>query len=256
MEQMIRAAASLGANVIHFPEGALSGYAGVQLQTWEGFDWLALRRESENLVARAKQHGVWILFGSAHRLMGDHLPHNSVYAVSPQGEIVERYDKLFCTRQDLEFYTPGNHLSVFEIEGLRCGILVCHDSRYPELYRRYYLEGVRCIFQSFYNASKNGRTIHTDIMRPTMQAHAATNYFWISVSNASGFYQSWPSVFVVPDGRIAKALRQHRAGMMINVIDTKEEFLDKCDFRDLAVRGCLNSGKSVDEPRSQRRNSF
>jgi predicted amidohydrolase len=256
MAEMIETAANSGADVIHFPEAALSGYAGVDFQSWKGFGWPALRQESENLVALARQYHVWILFGSAHRLTMDHLPHNSIYAVNPRGEIVERYDKLFCTPRDLELYTPGDHLAVLEIEGLRCGILICHDSRYPELYRRYYLEGVRCIFQSFYNARAKGRTIHTAIMRPTMQAHAATNHFWISVSNASGFYQSWPSVFIVPDGRIVQSLRQHRPGMMSNTIDAEEAFVDKCDFRDLAIRGCLHSGTHVDDPRSERRNSL
>ncbi len=32
-----------GADVIHFPEAALSGYAGVDLESYEGFDWDLLR---------------------------------------------------------------------------------------------------------------------------------------------------------------------------------------------------------------------
>lgn len=98
IEPMIRSAAEQGAHVVHFPEGALSGYAGKQFCTWDGFDWAALRRESEKLLALAREHRLWLLFGSAHPLTAPHLPHNSVYVVNPAGEIVERYDKLFCSR--------------------------------------------------------------------------------------------------------------------------------------------------------------
>jgi predicted amidohydrolase len=163
---------------------------------------------------------------------------------------------LFCTKQDLNFYTPGDHFSVFEIEGIKCGVLICHDVRYPELYRRYYTLGARCLFHSFYNATAQGRTIHTVIIRPTLQARAATNHFWISVSNASGYYQGWPSVFIVPDGTIVGSLRQHRTGMMLNCVDTEEEFVDKCSFRDLAVQGILHSGTAVDDHRSRQRDSL
>ncbi len=256
MGQMIRLAAEQGARVVHLSEGALSGHAGVQFQTWDGFDWAALRRESEQLLALAREHRAWLLFGSAHPLTVPHLPHNSVYVVSPAGEIVERYDKLFCTRQDLLFYTPGDHFSVFELAGIRCGVLICHDSRYPELYRHYCGLGVRCIFQSFYNASAQGPTIHTAIIRPTLQAHAACNHFWISASNASNPYQTWPSVFIVPDGRIVRSLRRHRAGITIHAVDTAAEFVDKCDFRELAMSGQWHSGTAVNDPRSRQRDSL
>jgi deaminated glutathione amidase len=256
MERMIRSAVEQGADVVHLPEGALSGYAGVQFQTWVGFDWATLRRETEKLLSLGRECHTWLLFGSAHPLTTPHLPHNSVYVVSPAGEIVERYDKLFCTRQDLSFYTPGDHLCLFELQGVRCGVLICHDSRYPELYRRYYGHGVRCIFQSFYNASAQGPTIHTAIIRPTLQAHAACNHLWISVSNASNHYQTWPSVLIVPDGRIVGSLRRHRAGMMVHAVDTAAEFVDKCDFREVAVSGGWHSGTSVDDPRSRQRDSL
>jgi predicted amidohydrolase len=256
MQRMIAAAAEQGANVVHFPEAALSGYAGAHFQSWDGFDWDVLLAESDRMRNLARQHSAWILFGSAHRLSEDHLPHNSVYVLDPGGNVVERYDKLFCTKNDLKLYSPGTHFAVFQIEGIKCGILVCHDIRYPELNREYYRRGVRCIFYSFYNAGAQGRTIHTTIMHPTQQARAATNHMWLSVSNASGYYQGWSSAFIVPDGRLKARLRRHRPGMMINTVDTEEQFPDKCSFKDLAVEGIIHSGEAVDDPRSDLRNEF
>ena len=74
MQRMIASAAEQGADVVHFPEAALSGYAGAHFQSWDRFDWDALLAESEVLQSAAKRHSVWVLFGSAHRLSAGHLP--------------------------------------------------------------------------------------------------------------------------------------------------------------------------------------
>jgi predicted amidohydrolase len=256
IHRLAREAAAAGADVVHFPETALPGYAGVNLPGLEGYSWERLRAESERLLDLARAVGVWLVVGSMHPLSAGHAPHNALYVIHPRGELVDRYDKLFCTRQDLAHYTPGDYFAVFDMNGVRCGLLICHDLRYPELYREYYRRGVRCLFQSFHNANFPGRTIHTTITRPTLQGHAANNYFWLSVSNASGYYQSWPSAFIAPDGTIRGQLRQHRAGWMLNCVDTEEPIKDKCSFRERAMQGILHSGEPGDDPRSRARQSF
>jgi predicted amidohydrolase len=249
-------AAALGAEVAHFPEAALSGYAGVNLTARAGYDWPALRAATERVQDVAGKLGMWVIVGSAHPLSGDHKPHNSVYVIGPDGALVDRYDKLFCTKQDLKHYTPGDYFAVFDIRGVRCGLLICHDLRYPELYREYYRRGVRVLFQSFYNASTSGPTIHTVIVQPTMQAHAANNYMWMSVANASGSYQAWPSFFVSPEGRVLGRLRRHQPGVLVREVDTAAPIKDKCGFRDRAMAGVLHSGEPADDPRSRERRAL
>ena len=78
-----------------------------------------------------------MILGSAHRLFGRNKPHNSQYVITPKGEIVERYDKRFCTNQDLRHYSCGEHLSTFTINGVTSGLLIFYDVRFPELYRAY-----------------------------------------------------------------------------------------------------------------------
>ena len=249
-------AAALGAEVAHFPEAALSGYAGVNLTARGGYDWPALRAATERVQDVARRLEVWIIVGSAHPLSGNHKPHNSVYVFRPDGALVDRYDKLFCTKKDLNYYTPGDYFAVFDIRGVRCGLLICHDMRYPELYREYYRRGVQVLFQSFYNASNSGPTIHSVIVQPTMQAHAANNYMWMSVANASGSYQAWPSFFVSPEGGVLGRLRRNQAGVMVNVVDTKAPIKDKCGFRANAMAGVLHSGETVEDPRSSARQTL
>ncbi len=241
------------ADVVHFPEAALSGYAGTDVKSWDGYPWDLLREETLDIMKLAGEKKIWVIVGSAHPLSRSNLPHNSLYAITPRGTIQDRYDKRFCTGRDLEFYSPGDHFTIFRIGGVACGMLICYDVRFPEMYREYKKLGAQLLFHSFYNARAKRPGIHKIIMRPTLQANAASNYFWISASNSSAYY-SWPSVFIQPDGVIAAQLPFNRPGVMVNVVDTKRKFYDASRaHRELAMRGILNSGRLVDDPRSKDR---
>ena len=252
IETQIVAGAQQGAEVIHFPECALSGYAGVDFCDWSGFNWNLLADHTRRIATLAKAHRVWLLLGSTHPLK-KHLPHNCVYVINPSGKIVDRYDKRFCTDKDLRFYSPGNYSCHFQIRRINCAVTICHDVRYPELFRHHKQSGVSCVFQSFYNARAAGKTDHSVIMHPTIQGHCGSNHMWSSVANACGFYQSWPSCFVVPDGSITGKLHQHRSGVLVSTLNLKEQYRDASTFRNNAMRGILHSGKVVKEARSQDR---
>ncbi|MBT3343887.1 MAG: carbon-nitrogen hydrolase family protein [Gemmatimonadetes bacterium] len=254
IKRQIAQAKKQRAQVVHLPEAALSGYAGVDVESWDGYDWDTLRRETEAICDLAAKSKVWVILGSAHPLSGRHKPHNCLYVINADGQIVDRYDKCFCTGADLKHYSPGDHLVTLDIHGVRCGLLICYDLRFPELYRAYRKQGVECLFDSFYNARATGPGIHTIIMRPTLQAHAATNYFWISANNASGHYQSWQSVFIRPDGVIARSLKRNQAGVMVNTVDTDLALYDASKpYRDRAMKGNLHSGTLVKDARSRDR---
>ena len=145
-----------GADVVHFPEACLSGYAETDFASFAGFPWETLRQAMRAVMRRAGELGIWTVIGSAHELSPGRKPHNSSYVIDAEGMIVDRYDKLFCAGDresrsgDLAYYTPGSHFAVFTIKGVRCGALICHDYRYPELYREYKKRGVELMFHSFH----------------------------------------------------------------------------------------------------------
>jgi hypothetical protein len=89
-------------------------------------------------------------------------------------------------------------------------------------------------------------------MRQTMQAHAATNYFWVNMANSCAYYSPYPSCFIQPDGRIVKQLRLNKPGVMVNEVDTYAEFYDaSAEFRQMAMDGKLTNGAGrLDDPRS------
>ncbi|HZT96042.1 MAG TPA: carbon-nitrogen hydrolase family protein, partial [Chloroflexota bacterium] len=274
--RLMRTAKARGATVAHFCECSLSGYATADIESTAAIDWDLLSSASNRVLEAASQLGIWVIFGSTHRLSGSHRPHNSLFIVDPRGAIIDRYDKRFCAGADensgeLAQYSPGDHTSVFSIEGIRCGTLVCHEYRYPELYRQYKQLGVQLVFHSFHAAHVSpesaeagrayvgssrgfgaGASLPEITMPATMKAAAAANHLWISCPNSSARESCWPSFFVRPDGVITGRLRRHMTGMLISEVDTEQDLYDStAAWRDRAMRGILHSGNLVQDRRSR-----
>ncbi|MBN2316524.1 MAG: carbon-nitrogen hydrolase family protein, partial [Sedimentisphaerales bacterium] len=126
IRKQLRQAHALGADVVHFSECALSGYAGVDYKTLDDFDWAKQREQLESILLLADELDLWVVLGCTHRLSEGVKPHNSLYVINPEGMIVDRYDKRFCTGGDLKHYSPGDHFVTFDINGVRCGLLICY----------------------------------------------------------------------------------------------------------------------------------
>jgi len=128
-------AKELNCHVIQFPEGSLSGYAGSDFESFLNFNWPLLRECTTQVLQAAKRLGLWVILGSTHPLTPPNKPHNSVYIINNNGEIVDRYDKRFCAGTDefqpktgdLAHYSPGNHFVVFSICGITCSVIICHE---------------------------------------------------------------------------------------------------------------------------------
>lgn len=234
------------ADLVHFPECALSGYPGVDLPSLENFEWEKLHDATDSILTLAKQLKIWIVVGSIHPLGKGKKPHNSLYVINSQGKIIDRYDKRFCTGGDLRHFSPGDHFVNFILNGVNCGLLICYDVRFPELYREYRKRNTDVIFQSFHNARQKPGSIHPIIMPVTAQARAATNNFYMSLTNSSA-PESWPCHFITPDGLIQNKLTANVAGILISSVDLSEKFYDASKpFRKNAMNGILHSGGDKD----------
>ena len=253
IRKYLRQAKKAKAEIVHFSECALSGYVGTDFPNFEGYDWELLKAETLSVMALAGELELWVVLGSTHRLTKPNKPHNSLYLISPKGKIVDRYDKRFGMPGDLRRLTPGNRFANFTLKGIKCSLLICFDLRFPELYRELCRQGVQCVFQSFYNARQSGPSVHTHIMRQTMQCHAASNYFWVSMANSSGHYAPYPSCFIQPDGMIGSQARFNRADMLVNTVDLGKKLYDPmAKSRPLALAGQLTNGPGdLDDPRSR-----
>jgi deaminated glutathione amidase len=257
-------ARSKGADVIHFAECALSGYPGSEFESFKGYDWDLLKGCTLKVMEAARKLHMYVILGSSHPLSRGHKPHNTLYIINDRGRIVGRYDKRFCTTGDLIHYSPGDHFNTFTIKGVRCGALICHDYRYPELYREYKKRKVDLMFHSSHNGAKSRQSLKKTakkygvydiwnvIVPPTIRVNAANNHMWISATNTSARESSWASFLVRPDGVVVNSLKRNRTGVVVTQVDTKKKLYDATrGGRDRALRGILNSGTLVKDLRSR-----
>ncbi len=96
------------------------------------------------LSSAAREFGLWLLGGTLPLRTADPARvRNATLVFDPTGERVARYDKihLFAFDNGRERYDEGRVLEAgsepvaFDADGVRVGLSVCYDLRFPELYR-------------------------------------------------------------------------------------------------------------------------
>lgn len=202
IKKFINEAAQNNADIVHFSEAALSGYPPKDIPSFKNYNWEALRKGTHEIMDLAKKNNIWIVLGSAHFISEKVKPLNSLYIISDEGRVVDRYDKSMLTKGDSLFYTAGNHIVVIELKGYKLGFLICYDSCYPEMYNLYRHKGVKLMFHSFYNAHHEGETILDEIIPAEIRVRASDNIMWVIANNSSGCYSSWPTCIARPDGSL------------------------------------------------------
>ena len=95
----------------------------------------------------AKKHKVNIVAGSVSNLR-DGKVYNTSFVFDRNGACVASYDKthLFTPMGEDDYFIRGNHLCTFMLDGVRCGIIICYDLRFPELIRKLALQGLDMLF--------------------------------------------------------------------------------------------------------------
>ena len=97
------------------------------------------------MSALSVKHDIYIVGGTFwHEENGKGL--NSGFVFRPDGSHL-RQDKLHLTRGERAIHSsPGESLSSFEIDGIKCGTFVCYDVQYPELTQFLVAEGTEVLF--------------------------------------------------------------------------------------------------------------
>jgi len=138
----IRAAAEAGSRVVLFPEASLTGYYFPDVVRLVP---AAVKAALRATCAEAKRRRVWVIAGTIRRAGERHL--NLAHVISPAGRIVHEYAKVHMAgRDEVKHCRGGDKLSLFEIDGIPCTLVICRDGRHPELYRIPAMAGARILF--------------------------------------------------------------------------------------------------------------
>lgn len=206
IKTQMKEAAKKDVQVIQFPETSLSGYGPSHYESFNNFKWDILDHHTQNICGLASSLNLWVILGSM-RLVGSESPRNCVHVISNTGMILGTYDKQRLHNYEKKYYSPGNEPLLIEINGFRCGFLICYDNCYPELYNVYRNMGVGLLFHSFHNAGNQRATSIKDLMLATLIVRAADNQMWIAASNSSKRYSPLSACIVRPDGSMVRSSR-------------------------------------------------
>jgi nitrilase len=85
----------------------------------------------------AKEKNCYICYGFPNKINGQY--HISQNVINPSGELEAMYSKQhmaqFGNSMEKEYFHKGNKTVSFEINGIKIGIIICYDMRFPELAR-------------------------------------------------------------------------------------------------------------------------
>ena len=138
----INAAAELGSHVVLFPEANLTSYYFpfvVELEQSAVLDAL------KQTCAAARAKNMWVIAGTIQKAKEQFL--NLAHVINRKGDIVHEYAKVnMAGRDEMLYCRGGDKLSLFEIEGILCTLVICRDGRHPELYRIPAMAGAQILF--------------------------------------------------------------------------------------------------------------
>lgn len=113
------------------------------------------------LRTEAIAHKLWVV-GGTHPLpvsAGSPEHFNHAFIVSPQGNLFLQPKIHLLPSEKIQSpkTVGGNELHVFEIDGIRCAVLICYDIEFPELCRKAVLEqNVELVFVPSWTATEAG----------------------------------------------------------------------------------------------------
>ncbi|MFC7685905.1 carbon-nitrogen family hydrolase [Ureibacillus sp. GCM10028918] len=197
-EQLIREAASKGAELVVLPEMWNTGYALEklgELADQEG------ARSKAFLESLSSELGIHIVGGSV-ATEKDGKFYNTMYVYNNVGKLVSEYSKvhLFRLMNEDKYLESGNDMNRFTLGGVEAGGVICYDIRFPEWLRAHALAGANVLF-----VSAQWPTPRIDHWKTLLQARAIENQcFVIAVNRISRKVENFngQSMIIEPWGEV------------------------------------------------------
>ncbi len=210
--------ASQGARVVLFPECATSGYFTEDILNYNEKDFLDAEKGIATVCAEQKIFGV---VGTPYFIEG--VRYNMALVINDRGETIYRQAKIQLVGGDEGWAAPGNRLGLFKVDNDTCSLIICHDSRYPELVRLPVMKGSRLVFYlSHESGIKEEHKIEP--YRAQVVARAVENNVYIVQANAPQTLSPLEgshgqSRIVAPDGTLLKEASIMGEDVLIEVLD-------------------------------------
>lgn len=228
---LIRAAAAGGARLIATPENTCRMAKDNDARWAESFE------EADHpalpfYAALARELGVWLLIGSLSSIrVGDRLANRS-YLFAPDGALKEFYDKIHLFDVDLDngesyresdLIRAGGRVVVSDIDGIKTGLSICYDLRFPHLYRELAHRGAQMLAIPAAFTVPTGKAHWETLLR----ARAIENGAYVLAPAQGGLHASGRATYghsmvIDPWGHVIAHKDDDAAGILYADIDAAE----------------------------------
>ena len=139
--EKLKELAAKGVDVAAFQEGFLYGYTS-KPTFWNRLDPKRLPAAEARVIRACKRYKIAAVLGTAH-LEGT-TRFNSLLVIDRDGSVEGRYGKIHLAGE--KWCEPSQHLPIYNLCGIPCCFIICHDVRYPELVRLPAAAGAKICF--------------------------------------------------------------------------------------------------------------
>lgn len=221
---LVREAAAGGARLILTPEGTNILQKDRELLLPQ-LTALADDPVVNGLREAAREHSVWIDVGSVLVKREDGKAANRQVLIAPDGSVVATYDKLHMfdvdlptgeTARESATYEPGDRAVTADVDGVKLGLTICYDLRFPALYRALALAGAEVMTIPAAFTRPTGEA-HWDVL---MRARAIETGSYVLAAAQGGFHEdrrgTWGRSLVVgPWGEVVGKLDHDEPGVLL-----------------------------------------
>ncbi len=218
IEHLVGEAVRRGADAVLLPEFATTGYP---------YDFSRLKpaeiHHALTAVGRmAARLQASILVGSPVFRRGK--LYNCLVVFDRSGAISYCYAKCHLTEMDQRYFTPGNAIALFEIDGVCATTVICHERRYPELVRLAVMAGARILFHPNAGLDRLAVSRRKRGGRDGIVARAFENAIYYVFANSvgpqgDGMWSAGDSKIVGPDERVLRLADNRTEAVIVANLD-------------------------------------
>jgi predicted amidohydrolase len=227
VERLLSDAAARGARIVCFPEAYLPGLRGQDFDVF-AFDRTQQQRVLESVAQFASRYHVVTVLGMEDVI--DAGRQIAAFVFNRDGTLQGRQAKNQLDPSEERFYIPGSGRRLFEVDGVKFGIAICHEGwRYPETVRWAAARGAKIVFHPQHTGTERDGVSLTTWGSPAapyyekamlMRSIENTIYF-ASVNYALRFQQSATSV-IGPSGECEAYLPYGEEGVLVHEINVDD----------------------------------
>lgn len=193
-DKLISNAVADGANMVVLPENF--GIIGVRQQdVLEHSEKSGQGPLQDFLSEQASRHGISVIGGSIPMQSYDARRYrNTLLVYGKDGQCVARYDKIHLfdvslpdvdeSYQESAVIEPGDQVVVIEVDGVKLGLAICYDLRFPELFRLLIDKGAEVLVLPSSFTSVTGKA-HWHAL---LKARAIENLSFVVASAQGGYH--------------------------------------------------------------------